>query len=86
MRILKRFHRHRRRIAVVAAALPLLQTTGCPPELTSLLIQGGASFASSVTAQVIGTAAGAIAELLLTTFPSSELLRVMFGGDAGFFP
>lgn len=83
--MLRLFYRRRRRIVLGFAALPLLQVTGCP-DLTASVIQLGGNLATSLAQQVIFSTAGAALQVLLQSFPGSNILRALLGGNAGFFP
>jgi len=80
--LLKKY-RIAKKIALAAAALPLLQTT-CDPTATFLNI--GFGFASIIANSLTQSLYSSFSQTLLGTFPGSGIIRALFGGNAGFFP
>ncbi len=81
----KRLYRMRRRILAVSAALPLMQAGGCVIDPTGFAIDFATSFGLIVAQGVIGVVTSSIVQLLLRTFPGSDILQALLGGNAGFF-
>lgn len=77
------YRRWAKRILLVTAALPLLQTTGCDPYASVLQLGTGVAgiIANSLTQTLVQSAI----QTLLGMFPGSNILRALFI-NAGFFP
>ncbi|GJQ25824.1 MAG: hypothetical protein HBSAPP02_08560 [Phycisphaerae bacterium] len=71
-----KLYRWRKKILVAAAMLPLCQTTGtCDLSTIPNLI--GQQIASATFSVVVGS----IQQTLLTSFPSSDVIQILLGGN-----
>jgi hypothetical protein len=73
---------------VGVAGLPLLQVAGCPAGVDplALTISLASNFANLASQQLIAGFAGQFSQFLLQSFPGSDILRALLGGNAGIFP
>ena len=73
----RRFWRIRKHMLVAAASLPLLQATCVDP--VSVFITTGTNFAQTLASTWITNFLGGITTILIQTFPSANLLRILLG-------
>ena len=87
MTLIKKY-RLARKIAFFTAALPVVQATGgCDPStLSSTFLNLTFGFIGIIATSVTQTAYSSLSQALLGTFPGSNIIRALFGGNAGFFP
>lgn len=72
----RRMHRWRKKLMMMAAALPMLQMTGtCDPFALNSTITG------QLVSATFSLIVGAIQSTLLQNFPSADVLQTLLGGN-----
>ena len=79
-----RLYRWRKKIMLLAAALPLLQATGtCDPFALNGFI--ASEFSQNLAFGVFGSVVRGVQTTLLTFFPAADLLQLLLGGNTSAF-
>lgn len=79
-----RLYRWRKKIMMLAAALPLLQATGtCDPFALNGFI--ASEYNQNLAFGVFGSVVRGVQTTLLTYFPSADLLQILLGGNTNAF-
>lgn len=74
--VYRRLNGWRKRIVLIAAALPLLQATG-----TCDLLALNSTIAGQFASSTLNVFIGSIQQVLLQNFPSADILQVLLGGN-----
>lgn len=72
----RRLYRWRKGVMITVATLPLLQTTGtCDPLAFNAII------GQQLLSATVSLVAGSVQQVLLTNFPSSDVIQTLLGGN-----
>ncbi|HVP12566.1 MAG TPA: hypothetical protein VMV94_15430 [Phycisphaerae bacterium] len=71
-----RLYKWSKRLLILAAALPVFQTTGTC-DLNSIISGAFSEFGAATFGTLVSSATG----VLLQTYPSSEMLQILLGGN-----